>query len=104
MKRYFPHEYFRPRDVLTFARMRESMGDYSWNYIILGRTGPTGKSYLCQLLKDCGFHATEITESIYPFVDFWDDKNHFMIDISRKHVVIILNRPLKKLMYGYCWS
>lgn len=95
--------YSRPQDVLWFARLKEELDDTPWNYIILGKTGPTGKTYLWTLLRNNGFNAIEITENIYPWVEYNDDTNHFLVDEFRKQVVIVLNRPLKKTGNRYTW-
>lgn len=68
----------------------------NYTYIILGKVGPTGKSRLCEELRNKGFNAFEITESIFNLVEYNDDKNHLIVDPYRKHVVIVLNRSLKE--------
>lgn len=62
-------------------------------YIILGKSGPTGKTWLWNKLRECGFNAFEITEDILRSnVTFEDDRNHCIVDID--HVTIILNENL----------
>ncbi len=90
------HEFSTCNDVLRFAASR---GDRSWRYVILGRPGPTGKTYLCNQLCENGYNAIEITEEIYDLVSFDDNKNHFKIDYMKKLVVIILNRKLPEHIY-----
>ena len=65
-------------------------------FIITGRAGPTGKSWLASKLSVMGYTAIEITEpmGVSGAVSFNDDKNHFIVDDFRKSVVIILNRIL----------
>lgn len=65
-------------------------------YIILGRGGPAGKTWLTTELKKSGFKAFEITPDIIDFVDFVDDKNHLIINEYDEMVIIILNRFLNK--------
>lgn len=65
-------------------------------YIILGKPGPTGKTWLTQALRDRGYKAIEISEEVYDMVDYHDDKNHFIEDPYGRHVTIILNRPCAK--------
>jgi hypothetical protein len=71
-----------------------------YTYIIMGRTGATGKSWLCEGLKMNGFNAIEISESVYPFVCYGksrrtpDENNHIIINETYKYVVIILNEYL----------
>lgn len=61
-------------------------------YIIMGRSGPTGKTWLRRELNVKGFTAFEITEDILDFVDCNDNENHFRI--KGDYAVIILNRIL----------
>lgn len=66
-----------------------------WTFIVFGRRGPTGKTWLCNGLKLCGFNAFEITESTYPLVNFTDDRNHVIENEENRTVVIVLNESLK---------
>lgn len=66
-----------------------------YTYIILGCPGATGKTWICNGLKQYGFTAFEISEHIYNLVFYKDTKNHLIIDGIHKQVTIILNRPLK---------
>lgn len=86
-------------DVLRFA---EADVDKSWTYIIMGRSGPTGKSYICDLLKRNGYHAIEISEDIITLVEYKDNKNHFLVNDAKKYVIVIRNRILSK--YVDKWS
>ena len=70
--------------------------DTSWTFIILGRNGPTGKSWLCRELQNLGFTAIELSESILPLVEYRDNKNHVIADGLNKTVVIVLNRSLRE--------
>lgn len=65
-----------------------------YTYIILGRSGPTGKTWLCNELKVHGLNAVEISEDIFDLVHYKDDENHCTIDDFRKCVVIVLNQFL----------
>lgn len=86
-------------DVLRFAGSR---GDRSWTYIITGRSGPTGKSHLCDLLKRNGYHAIEISEDIFSLVEYKDEKNHVLINDAEKYAIIIFNKILPK--YADKWT
>jgi hypothetical protein len=77
-------------DVLRFAGSR---GDRDWVYIITGRPGPTGKTFLYNKLKENGYNAIEISEDIVGLVDYRDRENHYFIDYTKKKLVIVLNRP-----------
>ena len=78
-------------DVQRFASSRSK----DWTYMILGRRGPTGKTYLWDQLRKNGYNVIEITEDINPFIEYKDTKNHFFVYDSCKCVVIALNKPLK---------
>ena len=80
-------------DILRFAKSRAKE---TWTYIVTGRTGPTGKTYLCDLLKRQGYHAIEISEDIFTLVEYKDGKNHFLINDAEKYAIIIKNRILPK--------
>ena len=79
-------------DMLRFTKSRGN----NWTYIILGRTGPTGKTYLCNLLRENGHNAVEISEDVYPLLDYHGIDNHYFVYKDNKCAVIILNKPLKK--------
>lgn len=62
-------------------------------YVVLGRPGPTGKTWLCLGLKHYGYNVVEISEHIYDLVDYYGSMNHY-----RDHddvVVVVLNRLLQ---------
>jgi hypothetical protein len=82
------------REILNYAAQRAAMG-YDPCYIICGKGGPTGKSWLCNELKKAGHTAIEISEGINRFVDYHDNENH-MCEIGF-NVIIVLNRPLNGL-------
>lgn len=67
-----------------------------FTYIILGKSGPTGKTWLYTKLNACGYKAIEISEDIYPFVNYTHNKNHFRVNNATKHVIIVLNEYLKR--------
>ena len=79
------------RDILRFAGTR---GDREWVYIITGRGGPTGKTFLCDKLKKNGYNAFEISEDLCGLVSYCDNENHYMVDHAKKKFVIVLNRPM----------
>lgn len=81
-------EYSKWTDVLRFAG---SQGDKSWIYIITGRPGLTGKTFLYNQLKENGYNAIEISEDIFDLVRYLDDKNHYVVNWEKKQVVIVLN-------------
>lgn len=67
---------------------------HPYTFLVLGKAGPTGKTWLCTGLREHGFLAFELSESVLSFVDYNDSKNHVIKDDMGKNVVIILNQPL----------
>ena len=70
-----------------------------WTYIIFGRGGPTGKTYLCNRLRKNGHNAFELSEGIIALVDYLDSSNHYLVYEQNKCVVIILNKRLPEHIY-----
>ena len=68
-------------------------------YIIMGRPGPTGKTYLYNRLLELGYTVAEIGEglTIFGIVEYRDGKNHYIIDESNGVGIIILNEILEEL-------
>lgn len=67
-----------------------------YSYIILGQSGPTGKTWLYSRLKEYGFIVYEISENTYKFIKYIDTKNHIVVDEISKSVIIILNQLLRR--------
>ena len=65
-----------------------------YTYIILGRPGKTGKTWLCNELRVHGFNAFEISEDIWELVRYNDEENHVIVDDFKKQVVIVLNQSI----------
>lgn len=65
-----------------------------YNFVILGKAGPTGKTWLRYRLREHGYHAVEITDAIFDLVDYKDDENHLLVDELTGTVTIVLNRRL----------
>ena len=87
------NEYSTWMDVMRFAA---SQGDRDWVYIITGKPGPTGKTFLCNKLKYNGYNAYEISEDTGRSVKYFGDVNTFNINYEKKQVVIVLNKPIYK--------
>ena len=68
----------------------------SYTYIICGRSGPTGKTWLCNGLKYHGFHAIELSEDLIGLVEYRDDKNHFIANERERSILSVLNELLKR--------
>lgn len=83
-------------DVMRFAGSRAERG---WTYIIMGKSGPTGKTFLCDMLKRNNFNAIELSEDVIDLVEYNDNKNHYKVDYARKLLLIVLNKPLPSDIY-----
>lgn len=85
----------RPSDVLNYANRNKALGR-NFTYVILGRTGPTGKSCLTEALKNNGHAAVEISPLINPFVDYEVlANNNFMIEYGDT-VAVFLSKPVSR--------
>lgn len=65
-------------------------------YIILGKPGCTGKTWLTTELTKRGFKAYEISEGVAGIFDYNDEKNHFIEDPYGRYVTIVLNKPYER--------
>lgn len=65
-----------------------------YQYLIFGKCGRTGKTWLCERLKHCHLDAVELSELINPLVDYPTKKNHYVIDHDKKLMIIILNEKV----------
>lgn len=88
----FDRKIITPKQVLLYADVRAAIGAKP-TYIICGRSGPTGKTWLTNELRKAGHTAIEISESINPFVHYRDDENH-MLELGFDQIVVMLNKPL----------
>lgn len=88
------------KDLKQFIKVIEDhVFSTDYTFIILGKSGPTGKTYLTNLIIKNGYKAIDISESLYGIVNYIpnDNKNHYHIDYLRQVFVVVLNNPLKKL-------
>lgn len=73
---------------------------YSKDYtiIILGKSGPTGKTYLTNKCITNGYHAVDITEKLLGnhVRISGDDENHYNIDEINRLITVVLNKPLDR--------
>lgn len=67
-------------------------------YIILGKSGPTGKTWLWNELKKLGLNAIEISEEINFLVSYEDGQNHYL-EGRFDNTVIVLNKDIKRGIY-----
>lgn len=86
------------QEILNIAAQSKARGE-NLKYVICGRSGPTGKTWLCNELRKAGHDAVEISEALVGLVSYRDDKNH-VLDSSygtlnkTGWVLIVLNKPL----------
>lgn len=63
-----------------------------YTYLITGRPGPTGKTWLAARLNEAGLKAIDISERLIRLVEVKDMAgNYFTIDHVNKVVYIVLN-------------
>lgn len=67
-----------------------------YTIVIMGKSGPTGKTWLAKKLREKGFNAVEIAEDVFNNISYLDSNNHFTVNGFNKTVTIILNKPLPK--------
>ena len=77
------------KHILNFNSRRDG------TYVILGKPGPTGKTYLYNKLVALGYNAIDISEGIMlsNAVEYKDDANH-IVELPFDYTVIILNQKL----------
>lgn len=90
---FYSIENFEASKTLEFIRQHCGT-DYT--YVILGRSGPTGKTWLRNYLVEAGYNAVELSEDIIGLVEYKDDKNHFIVNRMQKMVLIVLNHSIRK--------
>jgi hypothetical protein len=66
-------------------------------YVILGKQGPTGKTWLATNLKEHGFNVMELSEFIGELVEYNDNNNHIRFDPLDNTVIIVLNKRLERI-------
>lgn len=89
-----------PNDVLNKIYNTMSEEDRKkTTFIILGKTGPTGKTWLWNELRKRGLNAVEVTEGLLGLVHYTDNVNHYITEILDNTVIIVLNRYVRR-KYG----
>lgn len=63
--------------------------------VILGKNGPTGKTWLWNQMKSKGFNVIEISEPLLRLVNYTDDRNHVLVNDFHKVILIALNHSLR---------
>lgn len=82
-----------PETILSLVE-RNPLERNTHKFIVLGRTGPTGKTWLTNKLRELGCDVVEISEDIYRFVDYKDFDNHYLAYLDKRLTIIILNHPI----------
>lgn len=84
-----------PEEILNLVKSTPLRIREEYTYVILGQTGPTGKSWITQKLKEIGCNAVEISEYVNQRISYPIDGNSCTFDDINKTCVIILNNLLK---------
>ena len=81
-------------DILERIIAKQDRDKYT--YIILGKNGPTGKTWLWNQLKENGLNAIEVTEYLLGIINIEHDNkyNYFITDDYYNIVIIVLNSPI----------
>lgn len=87
-----------PDDILQYILDFDSKK--TGTYIILGKPGPTGKTYICKNLVNFGYNAIEISEGIAlsNAIEYKDDSNH-IVELPFGNTIIILNQRITARFY-----
>lgn len=88
-----------PSEVVRLAQQWHDMGE-DRTFVICGKPGPTGKTWLWNELRKAGHNAIEISDGLGGLVDFRDD-NNYLRDIGFRTAVVILNKPVLRPHKGY---
>lgn len=85
--------YHSNSDILHYIRHET----HTWNptemtYLVMGKGGPTGKTWLVNQLKEAGYRAIDMTEDAFEFIiSRKTSGNYVKVDKSNKVVYISLN-------------
>lgn len=94
---YFIDHITKLNDSITTGHIVQTIlysdPDHSKTYIILGRPGPTGKTWLQKKLEDLGYNAIEISEAmaLSDAIEYKDNNNH-VVELPSGTTVVILNK------------
>ena len=88
-----------PYDIFRHFTSNDKFTSGDYLFLVLGKPGPTGKTWLTQKLKERRCQVAELSEELMPFLSYKDNFNHIIVDDLEKQVVIILNRPLPKQLW-----
>ena len=77
-----------------FSQITTSPTLYKYTVLIMGRPGPTGKTWLCDHFNAVGVRAIELSETINGDVSYDYDLNRVYIDRDNEIVTVILNKSI----------
>lgn len=93
---------FGAKTDLTVKEMLELMQEINidkddYFVIVTGKQGITGKTWLCQQLRELGFRTNEVSgEEVLKSPIYKESKNYFLLDKELGYIIIILNKRVKK--------
>ena len=79
-----------PSRILYSLECNKESKEYQ--YFILGKTGPTGKTWLYNALTERGYSVIELSEDINHYVIYGGSDNYININHLDKRVTIVLNK------------
>lgn len=88
------NERFTPQAILD--RIVTSVDSAAYDYIIMGESGPTGKTWLYSKIKELGYNVTELSEYINGRVAYSNSINQVIVNDLDMKVIIILNTTLNR--------
>lgn len=78
-------------EILQHIRFRDREREYT--YLIDGRIGPTGKTWLCDKLNELGYKAHEVGDEMWAMYIHRDHNNSYQY-LPGNVAIIILNEYL----------
>lgn len=88
------NERFTPQAILN--KIIDCEDSFKYDYVIMGRSGPTGKTWLYTKLKELGYNVTELSEYINGRVAYSNSINQVIVNDLDMKVIIILNTTLNR--------
>lgn len=82
--------------VETFTRYHIPLNEVTC--VIMGGPGPTGKTWLCDYLKQRGINAAEliVNRRLSFDIKYLDDNNHCVMSIEDRSATVVLNERIDK--------
>lgn len=82
-----------PKSILKYILDMPWEISFDRVFVITGKSGPTGKTWLWNKLREYGFDSIELSEWISPYVEYIDDENHYIELGTSNAALIVLNKP-----------